>query len=81
MTREEYLKLLRDNAQFKAVLQTVSDDKDRRTIKAYTEDMMMRLYEVYAQLQKASQEDPEGFNKSVMKAQEDLIKNGSSGNQ
>jgi len=80
MTREEYLKMFRDNNDVKKLLSKASDDAEKRMVKAYAEDFLLKIYDrVIDPLAKAIEKDPDALNKMLTKEEEDLIMSGSTG--
>lgn len=80
LKKDEYLKLLRDNESFKSALSRTTDEKERRAIKAYTEDFFMNFYNnVFSPLARILEEDPEAINKAVLEIKNELINSGSTG--
>ena len=78
MTREEYLKLFRENEDMKSILSKSSDASEKRMIKAYAEDFLLKFYDrVIDPLAKAIEKDPDVLNKVLTKEEEDLIMSGS----
>jgi hypothetical protein len=78
MTRDEYLKMLRDNETFQQVMKLSSSDAERRAIKAYTEDFMMKFYrDVFEPVEKATKNDPEALKNAYLEFEKELIKSGS----
>jgi hypothetical protein len=81
MTKEECLKMLRENDVFKKVLSSASTDAERRAIKAYAEDFLVKFYSNVAEpFSKAvASASPADITNAFRKAQGDLIKSGSTG--
>lgn len=80
MKKEEYLKLLKDDEIFKAVLSKATNESERRAIKAYTEDFMMKFFtDVFEPVSKATSSDPEALKKAISEIERDLIMSGSTG--
>jgi hypothetical protein len=78
MKREEYIKLLRDNEDFKAALQRVSSPAERQAIKAYTEDFMMKFYNgVLRPIEEIKKADPEALKNAVLEVDGGLVTSGS----
>lgn len=78
MTREEYLKMFRDNEDMKNLLSKAPDAAEKRMIKAYAEDFLLKFYDsVIDPLSKAIEKDPDVLNKVLTKEEEDLIMSGS----
>jgi hypothetical protein len=78
MTREEYLKMFRDNEDMKNLLSKAPDATEKRMIKAYAEDFLLKFYDsVLDPLSKAIEKDPDALNKALTKIEEDLIISGS----
>lgn len=67
MKREECIKMLRENEVFKSILQQMKDDKEKRYVKAYAEDFIVKFYDnVFVPLEKAHQNDPEGTRNAFL---------------
>lgn len=78
MTRDEYLKMLRENEVFKSVLKMSGSDAEKRAIKAYAEDFMMKFYkDVFEHVDKATKSDPDALKKAFLEIESDLITSGS----
>jgi hypothetical protein len=78
MKREDYIKQLHENEIFKSVLGRSKDEAERRAIKAYTEDFMMRFYRhVFEPLEKTVQNDPNALKNVLTQMRDDLLKSGS----
>ena len=78
MTRDEYLKMFRENADMKNLLMKSTDASEKRMIKAYAEDFLLKFYDsVLDPLSKAIEKDPDALNKALTKIEEDLIMSGS----
>ena len=78
MTREEYLKTFRDNEDMKNLLSKAPNATEKRLIKAYTEDFLLKFYDnVIAPLSKSIEKEPDVLNKTLVKIEEDLIMSGS----
>ena len=76
--KEEYLDLLRNNEVYKSVLEKSSNEKERRFIKAYTEDFMLKFYEgFYKDIQTTLKNDPESLKKAITEIGDELIMSGS----
>ena len=76
MKKEDYLNMLRNNPIFQSVLSKASSDEERRAIKAYTEDFMMRFYKnVFEPADKLKQQDPDALKNAYTEIENDLIKN------
>lgn len=75
MKKEEYLNLLRNNPIFQMVLEKASSDEERRAIKAYTEDFMMKFYKnIFEPAEKIKKNDPEALKNAYTEIEKDLIK-------
>lgn len=75
MKKEDYLKLFRDNDAIKGVLETVKDDRERKAIRAHSEDMFLRLYDdLIKPLVEQLEKDPEGLSKAWSEIEKELIK-------
>lgn len=75
MKKEDYLKLFRDNDAIKGVLDTVKDDRERKAIRAHSEDMFLRLYDdLIKPLVEQLEKDPEGLSKAWSEIEKELIK-------
>jgi len=78
MKKEDYLKQLRENDVFKTVLSKATSDAERRAIKAYTEDFMVKFFnQVYEPISHALQNDPEGIKNAYLEITSELINSGS----
>jgi hypothetical protein len=75
MTREEYLKLIRENDDIKDVISKATDPKEKRVIKAYTEDFLMKMYDNFlGPMMSAIEKDPDVVNKALTEIQKELIR-------
>jgi hypothetical protein len=75
MKKEEFLKLFRENEAIKSVLQTPKDERERKAIKAHSEDMFLRLYEdLIKPITEQLEKDPEGMSKAWSEIEKELIK-------
>jgi hypothetical protein len=78
MTRDEYLKMFRENADMKNLLMKSTDASEKRMIKAYAEDFLLKIFDsVIDPLTKVIEKDPDVLNKVLTKEEEDLIMSGS----
>lgn len=78
MKKEDYLKLLRENDVFKTVLSQATSDAERRAIKAYTEDFMVKFFtQVYEPVAQALEKDPEAVKNAYLEIGKELITSGS----
>jgi hypothetical protein len=78
MKKEDYLKLLRENEVFKAVLSQATSDTERRAIKAYTEDFMVKFFnQVYEPVTQALEKEPEAIKNAYQEISSELITSGS----
>lgn len=78
MKKEDFIKHLRDNEIFKSILSQTTDDKEKRLIKAYAEDFMLKFYQnIYEPLHSLAEKDPEAAKKEFIKIENDLINSGS----
>lgn len=77
MTKEEYLNILREDPVFKTVMSRATDDVDKRRIKAYTEDFMMKFFEVFKNVDEAKSRDPAAIAKAVSELREELLRKAS----
>jgi hypothetical protein len=76
MKREDYLKMIRESEEIKSVLSGVTDQKDKRAIKAYTEDFFMRFYDsLLGPIMSELEKDPEVLNKAFSEIEKELINN------
>ena len=74
MKKEEYLNLLRNNTFFQMVLSRATSDDERRAIKAYTEDFMMKFYRnVFEPMETAKQTDPESLKKMYEDVEKEIV--------
>lgn len=75
MTREEYLKMLRENEELKSIFSKAPSGNEKRAIKAYTEDFAMKFYEnIFDPIMKALEKDPEALNKALSELENELIR-------
>lgn len=75
MKKEDYLKLFRDNDVIKKVLDTAKDDRERKAIRAHSEDMFLQLYDdLIKPLVEQLEKDPEGLSKAWSEIEKELIK-------
>ena len=78
MTKDEYLRSLRDNEVFQNVLKMASSDSEKRAIKAYAESFMMKFYtDVFEHVDRAARVDPDALKKAFLEIESDLITSGS----
>ena len=77
MKKEEYLGILREDPFFKAVLDKAPNADERRRIKAYTEDFMMKFYDVVNGLEAIKAASPETLQKAEAELREELLRSGS----
>lgn len=76
MNKEDYLNKLRNNPIFKTVLSKASSDEERRAIKAYTEDFLMKfLKNVSEPGEKLKKDDPDALQKAYKEIEKEIIKN------
>ena len=74
--KEDVLRQIRENDQFKEILKLAKDDSERKAIKAYTESFISVLYQnVFSHIERAIAEDPEALKKSLQEINDELIKN------
>lgn len=74
MKREDYLKLIKESEEMKAVLSSVNDAKDKRMVKAYTEDFFMKFYDsMFAPILSELEKDPDALNKAFSEIEKELI--------
>mgnify|MGYP003348900736 CR=1 FL=1 len=80
MKKEDVLRELRENKEFKDILSAASDDKERKFIKAHTENFILNFYNnVLEPLQKILENNPDALNKAVSEFESVLINSGSIG--
>jgi hypothetical protein len=78
MTRDDYLKALRENETYKTILSRATSDAERRAISAYTEDFIVRLCaSVIEPAMTSLPTDPNDRMKVFQEVSEVLIKSGS----
>jgi len=74
MTREEYLKMFKENQELKAIFESAANTAEKRAIKAYTEDFVSNFYDnVFGPMLKAMEKDPDVFNKALTDLENELI--------
>lgn len=77
-SKEEILKMLREDATFKKALAAAKDDTERRTIKAYTEDFVMKFYKnIFEPMHRTGLNNSETVRNMFTKMNDELIKSGS----
>ena len=77
-SRDDYLRLLRDDETYQKILSRATTDAERRAISAYTEDFLMRIYaSIIEPALKSLPQDPEARMKVFQEATDVLIKSGS----
>lgn len=75
MKKEDYLNLLRNNPIFQSALSKASSDEERRAIKAYTEDFLMKfLKEVFEPGEKLKKNDPDAIQKAYKEIEKEIVK-------
>ena len=80
MDKNEYMKQLHDNEIFKQALSMAKDDAERRIIKAYADDLMVKFYkQVFEPVNEVAKRDPEEAKKILEEVAKDLVKSGSLG--
>lgn len=80
MKRDDYLKLLRDNDVYKAVLSQAKDPTEQRFIAAHTENFVMTVYkELFEPVNKLTEKDPDALMKAVHELRQNLIMSSSKG--
>lgn len=73
--KEDVLRVLNEDENFKSILSMTKDETERKAIKAYTESFVMTVYQsLLNPLENALQQDPDAVNKALRELQEDLIK-------
>lgn len=74
MKREDYLKLLRENENLKEIFSKSDDQKEKRAIKAYTEDFALKFYDnLLSPIMLILEKDPEALNKALTEIENELI--------
>lgn len=74
-SKEEVLKQLNEDENYKSILQLSKDDTERAAIAAYTESFVAAMYQnLLGPLGKALESDPNAVNKALLELQESLIK-------
>ena len=74
MKKEEFLKLFRENEAIISVLETAKDERERKAIRAHSEDMFMRLYDdLIKPIAEQLEKDPEGVSKAWSEIEKELI--------
>lgn len=75
MKKEDYLKLLRDNPIFQKVLSMSSSEEEKRAIKAYTEDFMMKFFkDVYEPALKSKINESDSLKNTIKEIEKDIVK-------
>lgn len=78
MKKEELLQELREHEAFKEILTSVSNENEKRLIKAHTENFILQFHkEVLEPLQKIVENNPEELHKYFSKIESELINSGS----
>lgn len=76
--KQEVLEMLRKNELYVKAVEAAPDEAQRRYIKAYAEDFVMKFYEgIYKNLGAAVDKDPDALRKVVADLNDSLIKSGS----
>lgn len=74
MKKEEYLNLLRNNKLYQIILSKASSDEEKRAIKAYTEDFMMKFYtNVFSPISTLKKNDPDALKKIYSDVDDEII--------
>lgn len=74
MKKEEYLSLLRNNPMFQTVLSNASSEEEKRAIKAYTEDFMMKFYKnVFEPMEAANLSNPDVLKKVYTDVENEIV--------
>jgi hypothetical protein len=74
MKKEDYLNMLRNNTFFQMVLSRATNDEEKRAIKAYTEDFMMKFYKnVFEPIDTMKQDDPDTLKKTYVDAENEIV--------
>jgi hypothetical protein len=73
MNREDFLKPLYENKDFKKILSALKDDKERRIVKGITEEFVMTFAEVLAPLKKEIEKDPETFKNKLLEIEDTIL--------
>lgn len=77
-SKDEALQMLRNNKMYRDILASATSDSERRAIKAYTEDFLMKFYKsLYEPVTATVEKNPNAFMNEINKMHESLIKSGS----
>jgi len=78
MDKKKLIEQLNSHPQFKTVLSLASDEKERRSIKAHTEEFLMRAYDsFYKGIAPALQKDPNTVKNAFLELEKKLINDNS----
>jgi len=73
MTREDYLKLLREDPNFRLVMDKSKDDKEKQLVTAMSEKFLMAFFDVIEPIREAAEKDPEAFKKQLLEVEKELL--------